>query len=136
MIDVCENFILQIGGQFCTAMNSRGEIVKKVVSDSGFTISHLASKLNISRTQLYADFSNPEMPLDRILAIGRILHHDFSKDLKDLPGGLVELYNGAPSPTTGQLQECQSKVVSLQERLINALDTIARYREIYGPLPI
>jgi hypothetical protein len=135
MLSIYENSTLQLAAQFCATMSSRGEIVKKVVVESGFTISRLAARLGISRTQLYADFTNPEMSFDRILAIGRILHHDFSKDFKELPDTLVELFNGTPAPTASQLQECQSKVVALQDRLIDALDTIARYREKYGPEP-
>lgn len=113
-------------------MASRGEIVEKVVRASGYTISGLASRLKISRTQLYDDFTNPDMPLDRIVAIGKILHHDFSEDFKDIPAGLI----GAPALSAGQLQECQSKLLSVQEQLINAMTSLARYREKYGPEPV
>jgi plasmid maintenance system antidote protein VapI len=132
---ILEANTLQRASQFCTAMDSRGEIVKQVVSKSGVTITRLAEKLNISRTQLYADFSNPEMSFDRILAIGKILRHDFSKDFKALPPALVEMVNGVEAPTASQLQECQSKLVSVQERLIDAMTENARYRALYGPIP-
>ena len=131
-LSIYDNFTLQAASQFCATMVSRGEIVEKVVRASGYTISGLASRLKISRTQLYDDFTNPDMPLDRIVAIGKILHHDFSEDFKDIPAGLI----GTPALSAGQLQECQSKLLSVQEQLINAMTSLARYREKYGPEPI
>lgn len=113
-------------------MSHRGEIVEKAVRASGLSITRLANRLGISRTQLYDDFGNPEMTLDRIVAIGKILHHDFSEDLRDLPAGLIS----APASSSGQLQDCQSKLLVVQDQLIKAMTTIARYREKYGPEPV
>jgi hypothetical protein len=113
-------------------MISRGEIVKKVVSESGLPLTRLAQKLGISRGVLYTDFDNPEMSFDRILAIGKILGHDFSQDFKDLPSGFVDVVNGSTMHTVSQLNECQAKLLSMQEKLIEALQTIDRYRLKYG----
>ncbi len=123
--------------QFCATMASRGEIVKKVVQANGITIARLADRIGISRGQLYADLSNPDMSFDRILAIGKVLHYDFSQDFKDLPGTLVQLVNGVAGqhPSQIQLQECQSKLMSVQEQLIIALNSLTRYKEKYGPEP-
>ena len=114
-------------------MVSRGEIVKKVVQESGLPIARLAQKLGVSRGVLYTDFDNPEMSFDRILAIGKIIGHDFSQDFRDLPSGIVETVNGGSLHTVLQLHECQAKVQTLQEKLINALELIDRYRLKYGP---
>jgi hypothetical protein len=121
--------------QFCPTMASRGEIVKKVVQESGLSISRLARKINISRAQLYLDFANPEMSFDRILAIGKVLKHDFSLEFKDLSSDLVNLVNEEPGVLNRQLQDCQGKLLSVQEQLINALMTIDRYKQRYGPEP-
>lgn len=125
----------QMTGQFCPTMVSRGEIVKRVVQDSGFSIVRLAEKIHISRAQLYLDFANPEMSFDRILAIGKVLKHDFSQEFKDIPAGLVTLVNEEPAPYVRELQECQGRLVTVQAQLITAMTTIARYKEKYGPEP-
>lgn len=132
------NFVALAGQkalQFCPTMDSRGEIVKRVVQESGFSITSLAKKINISRAQLYLDFSNPEMSFDRILAIGKVLKHDFSQEFKDLTSDLVNLVNEEPAPYVRELQECRGRLVSVQEQLIEAMRTVARYREKYGPEP-
>ena len=121
--------------QFGPTMASRGEIVKKVVQESGLSISRLAQKINISRAQLYLDFANPEMSFDRILAIGKVLKHDFSQEFKDLSSDLVTLVNEEPGLLSRQLQDCQGRLLSVQEQLINALLTIDRYKQRYGPEP-
>lgn len=121
--------------QFCPTMASRGEIVKKVVQESGLSISRLAQKINISRAQLYLDFANPEMSFDRILAIGKVLKHDFSQDFKELSTDLVHLVNSSPGPSARLLTECQDRLLSVQDQLIKALQQLDRYREKYGPDP-
>jgi hypothetical protein len=125
-------FSAQAAIQLCGTMISRGQIVKRVVLEHGLPLTRLAAKLGISRGVLYNDFDNPEMSFDRILAIGKILSHDFSQDFKDLPLGLVQAVNGDTTPTVFQLNECQSKLLSVQEKLIEALQTIDRYRLKYG----
>ena len=120
-------------GQFCRTMASRGEIVQQVVRESGFSVTRLAQKINISRAQLYLDFANPEMSFDRILAIGKVLRHDFSQEFKDLSPELVNLVNEEPGLYVRQLQECQGRLLSLQDQLIDALRTIDRYKQRYGP---
>jgi hypothetical protein len=123
-------------GQFCPAMASRGEIVKKVVQESGLSISRLAQKINISRAQLYLDFANPEMSWDRILAIGKVLKHDFSEEFKDLTGTLVSLVNEEPNSYVRELQDCRGQLVEVQSQLIQAMKSLAHYREKYGPEPL
>lgn len=114
---------------------SRGELVKKVVQESGYSITRLASRINISRAQLYLDFNNPEMSWDRILAIGKVLKHDFSVEFRDLPSGLTTLLNEGDFSYKREFDDCQSRLLALQTRLIDALDIIARYKEKYGPAP-
>lgn len=122
-------------GQFCTVMVSRGEIVKKVVQESGFSVTRLAEKIKISRAQLYLDFANPEMSFDRILAIGKVLKHDFSQNFKEISTSLVNLVNAEPGPSERMLHECQDRLLSVQDQLIKALQQLDRYREKYGPDP-
>ena len=65
-------------------MKHRGEIIEKVVRESGIPISYLAKSLKKSRQFVYNIFSNPNVPVDIIVLIGKITHHDFSQEFKDL----------------------------------------------------
>ena len=65
-------------------MQHKGEIIRKSVIDSGYSITKLAEKLGKSRRTLYNIFENPDVTMDLILEIGRIINHDFAKEIKDL----------------------------------------------------
>lgn len=65
-------------------MQHKGEIVERVVRESGHSITKLAKKMGKSRKWVYLMFDNPNVPIDYIVEIGKIIHHDFSEDIKDL----------------------------------------------------
>jgi len=65
-------------------MKHRGEIIEKVVRESGIPISIIAKSLKKSRQFVYNIFGNPNVPVDIIVSIGKITHHDFSQEFKDL----------------------------------------------------
>ena len=119
--------------EFCRTMASRGEIVKKVIQESGFSVTRVAEKIRISRAQLYIDFANPEMSFDRILAIGKVLNHDFSQEFKDLSPGLVSLVNEEPVPFAAALNECRDKLLETQAQLITTMLELSQYKQRYGP---
>ena len=74
-------------------MVHRGEIIKHVVHESGYSITTLAKRLKKSRRWVYYIFEKPNVPLDVVLDIGKILHHDFSIEMKG-----VSLYATVSSP--------------------------------------
>ena len=112
-------------------MTSRGEIVRKVVKDSGMPVSRLAEKIHISRSQLHIDFGNPQMPFDRILAIGKVLGYDFSRDFKELTPALT-IGDQESSLQSTALQDCQGKLIDTQSKLITAMELLSRYQKKYG----
>jgi len=63
-------------------MEHKGEIIEKAVRNSGLAISKIAAKLGKSRRWMYLMFENPNVPYETVLEIGKILHYDFSDDLK------------------------------------------------------
>lgn len=115
----------QMAAQFCAAMESRGEVVRKVIKESGLTITRIAAAIHISRTQLYDDFSNPEMSFDRILAIGRVLKYDFSRHFRELMNKVDPRADSDEAVPMSKLVECQNK-------LITAMELLDRYRIKYG----
>ena len=62
----------------------RGEIVDKVVRQSGFALNKLAKRLKISRNTLYNRFRDPELKDDFILDVGDIINYDFKRHFPDL----------------------------------------------------
>ena len=65
-------------------MQHKGEIIEKAIRESGFSITRLASRMGKSRRWVYQIFESRTVPVDYILAIGKIIHHDFTEDIKEL----------------------------------------------------
>ena len=65
-------------------MQHRGEIIKKAIYQSGYSITKLAERLGKSRRWVYLQFENSNVSLDLILQIGEIIHYDFSDDFNEL----------------------------------------------------
>jgi hypothetical protein len=63
-------------------MNHRGEVIEKAVRESNIPISRIAKQLKKSRQFVYNIFETPNVPLDLILEIGKIINYDFSSDIK------------------------------------------------------
>jgi hypothetical protein len=65
-------------------MQHKGEILEKAVRDSGMPLTKLTQRLKKSRRWIYNAFENPNVSIDYILEIGKIIHHDFSDDIIEL----------------------------------------------------
>jgi hypothetical protein len=61
-----------------------GEIIEKVIRESGYSITTIAQKLGKSRRWMYLLFDNPNVPIDLILQIGKIIYHDFSLEFPEI----------------------------------------------------
>lgn len=71
-------------------MVHRGEVVEKAVRQSGYSITKLAARMGKSRRHVYNIFENPNVPIDTILEIGKIIHYNFSElfpAVYDIPEG-------------------------------------------------
>lgn len=65
-------------------MEHRGEILKKAIAESGMSISLIAKRMKKSRQWVYDQYHNPNVPYETVLLIGKIIHHDFSNEIKTL----------------------------------------------------
>lgn len=65
-------------------MQHKGEIIEKAVRESGFSITRLAERMGKSRRWVYQIFESQVVPVDYILAIGKIIHHDFTEEVEEL----------------------------------------------------
>lgn len=62
----------------------RGKILSEVIHASGYGISKLAKDMNISRSTIYNDFEKEFLSNDDIFKYGKMLGHDFSKEIPEL----------------------------------------------------
>lgn len=58
-------------------MQHKGEILEKAIRESGHSITKLAQKMGKSRRWMYQIFDSANVPIDYIIDIGKIIHHDF-----------------------------------------------------------
>lgn len=65
-------------------MQHRGEIVEQAVRRSGYSLTKLAARLGKSRKWLYDCFQNSNLSIEYIVAIGKIIYHDFSSEINEL----------------------------------------------------
>lgn len=65
-------------------MQHKGEIIEKAVRESGFSITRLAERMGKSRRWVYQIFESQVVPVDYILSIGKIIHHDFTEEIEEL----------------------------------------------------
>ena len=63
-------------------MVHRGEIIKNAVEESGYSVTTLARKMKKSRRWMYYIFDKPNVSIDVVIEIGKIIHYDFSKEIK------------------------------------------------------
>ena len=74
-------------------MQHKGEIIEKAVRSSGYSITKLADSLGRSRRWIYQIFESPNVPIDYILDIGKIIHHDFSNEVRELKVYRIKMSN-------------------------------------------
>ncbi|MBP6459944.1 MAG: hypothetical protein KA264_07620 [Crocinitomicaceae bacterium] len=65
-------------------MEHRGEIIETAIRNSGISLTTIAKRLGKTRQWLYLLFDNPNAPIDVIISIGKIIFHDFSKEIQIL----------------------------------------------------
>lgn len=96
-------------------MQHRGQIVEKRVRESGFSIKHIASQLNIIRQTLYNWFELHDLDPHKILRVGKAIGHDFTKDFPALfdPNLLAEEPINAYSKNES---ECRDELTSLWKK--------------------
>lgn len=71
-------------------MIHRGEVVERAIRQSGMAITEVAKRMGRSRRHLYNIFEDPNIPTTTVLQIGKIIHHDFTRELPDLDVQFIE----------------------------------------------
>jgi predicted transcriptional regulator len=109
-------------------MQHRGELVEKAVRQSGFPLTKLAERLGKSRRWIYNAFENAQLPIDHILRIGKIIHHDFSDEIEELKGKSLQTDETFMQPY-GPVKDAEywrSKYYEVLEKYNALLETVSR----------
>ena len=78
-------------------MQHRGEIIRKAVYNSGYTITEIAKSIGKSRKWMYLMFENSNVSLDIVLKIGKIISYDFSQEIKEFSSFSTRINSSASS---------------------------------------
>ena len=94
-------------------MEHRGEIIEKEIRESGIPLTTVAKRMGKTRQWLYLLFDNPNASLDHMLEIGKIIYHDFSKNIpsgkKIFPSNLFKNYH---SNLSGGIKKSSVEIIA------------------------
>lgn len=65
-------------------MNHRGEILKKALAATGVKLVSLAKSMDVDRKTIYNWFTTPNIPIEKMIEIGKILRYDFTTDIPEM----------------------------------------------------
>lgn len=107
----------------------RGQIVEKIVRQSGYSLTRLAKSLGISRNTLYNRFQNPNLGYSFILDVSNIIHYNFSPEFPEMKEA-IELGGEGPISSidrgTAELLRVKGKYIKLLERYTRLQGILAR----------
>jgi predicted transcriptional regulator len=105
----------------------RGEILKKAIQRSPYSITTIAKRLGKVRETLYNWFENPDLDIERMLEIGQIIGYDFSHDLES---DLLQLkVLSEPKSDYGKLQKCEVELKECMRKMIDLLSENNRLKD-------
>lgn len=65
-------------------MQHRGELLKEAIHQSGIPIARIVKLLGKSRSWMYNQFENPNVPIDVLLQIEKLIRVKLSKEIPEL----------------------------------------------------
>jgi len=100
----------------------RGEIVEKVLRKSGYSLTKVAKKLDISRNTLYNRFTYANLNYQFIMKVGKIIYYDFTIDFPEMKEDVDLLEKGK----TRELWRIERKYAELLEKNAKLLAILAK----------
>lgn len=98
-------------------MNHYGEIVKNKIDELDMNKTAIAEKLGMARNTLYRHLDTPNLSLDIILNIGKIIKYDFTNEIPQLK----ELAKKKKTADELDIDYWRDKYVTLQDDYIALL---------------
>jgi predicted transcriptional regulator len=108
-------------------MQHKGEILEKAIRESGHSITKLAQKMGKSRRWVYQIFDSANVPIDYIIDIGKIIHHDFTDEIKG-----IKIYSDTDRSLTSREMTYSRGVNSTEVDFWKEkyMDLLERYNEL------
>ena len=109
----------------------KGQVVERVIRQSGLSLTDVARRLGISRNTLYNKFGNPNLSFDFIKRVGQIVNHDFTVDFPEMKpeprrGDDVEPGSYIPS-REAEYARFMEKYVTLSNKYCRLLELLVRF---------
>ena len=60
-----------------------GKIVKKVLEESGMSVTEFARRMNCTRPNVYDIFDRSDIGVEQLIEISKVLNHNFFDDIQD-----------------------------------------------------
>lgn len=117
----------------------RGEALEAAFRKRGFKISQLSRLLNVSRSTIYGYFERPDLDIEIIDKVAKIIGWDYVPAITDVSS---EVYSAlGEGPSVSALATCREELgrtarqlAELQQKHITALERLEAYQRTYGPL--
>jgi ABC-type dipeptide/oligopeptide/nickel transport system ATPase component len=106
-------------------MEHRGEIIEKAIRNSGIPLTSIARKVGKSRQWVYLLFQNPNVSLNVVIQIGKIIYHDFSGEIKGLSAETSHL-NDPFGQKFNEEQSWKEKYFLLMEEHLKLLKKLSK----------
>lgn len=103
-------------------MQHRGEIIKEAIHKTGYPITELAKRLGKSRRWMYIMFENSNVSLDIVLQIGKIIHYDFTEEIREF-----NPYQNTVNESVSDYQKNESQAEFWKNKYLKLLE---EYNEI------
>jgi transcriptional regulator with XRE-family HTH domain len=114
-------------------MTHRGQIVEKIVRQSGYALIKIADKLEVSRTTLYNRFNDADLSWEFIKRLGKVIHYDFSLEFPELKEDLNLLEENSAYKLERKymrLLEKYNKLLGIMLRITDQNGSVAIRRQI------
>ncbi len=106
-------------------MEHRGEIIEKAIRRSGIPLTSIARKIGKSRQWVYLLFQNPNVSLNIVVQIGKIIYYDFSSEIKGL-NTVNENFREPNYDNTNDDDNWKEKYYQLMEEYLQLLKKISK----------
>lgn len=107
-------------------MEHRGEIIEKAIRSSGIPLTSIARKIGKSRQWIYLLFQNPNVSLNIVVQIGKIIYYDFSSEIIELKS-INRTFSESQEVIKSQEEETwKEKYFQLMEEHLHLLKSIAK----------
>jgi hypothetical protein len=107
----------------------QGHIVEKIIRRNGHSITDIARQSEVNRRSVYNWFNQRRLKPDVIIKIGRLINHDFSKELPDLFTS-DDFVNGPKKILSVGLMDSEQEIITVNHWKDKYIDLLERYNNL------